>query len=139
MKTIYSFLLFLFLQITVLKAQDQFYITIEFENVENKSGEIFLALYDNKKDFLKNPISGKIIKTVDDKAIVVLKDIPKGTYAISSFYDKNGNKKLDTNFIGIPKEPIGISNNATGFMGPPTYSDAKFTVTKNIYLKIKLI
>ena len=38
-------------------------------------------------------------------------EIPPGTYAIKLHIDENENGKLDTNFIGIPKEQYGISNN----------------------------
>ena len=38
-------------------------------------------------------------------------DIPPGTYAFKLHIDENENGKLDTNFIGIPKEQYGISNN----------------------------
>ena len=38
-------------------------------------------------------------------------DIPPGTYAVKLHIDENENGKLDTNFIGIPKEQYGISNN----------------------------
>jgi len=37
--------------------------------------------------------------------------IPPGTYAIKLHIDENENGRLDTNFIGIPKEQYGISNN----------------------------
>ncbi len=39
-------------------------------------------------------------------------EIPPGTYAIKLHIDENENEKLDTNFLGIPKEQYGISNNA---------------------------
>ena len=39
-------------------------------------------------------------------------DIPPGTYAIKLHIDENENGELDTNFLGIPKEQYGISNNA---------------------------
>ena len=39
-------------------------------------------------------------------------DIPPGTYAIKLHIDENENGKLDTNFLGIPKEQYGTSNNA---------------------------
>ena len=38
-------------------------------------------------------------------------DIPPGTYAVKLHIDENENGKLDTNFLGIPKEQYGISNN----------------------------
>ncbi len=67
-------------------------------------------------------------------------DLPEGDYAISLFHDENENKKLDTNFISIPKEAFGFSNNVLGVMGPPSFENAKFKVRKvnnkvNIELK----
>jgi uncharacterized protein (DUF2141 family) len=70
--------------------------------------------------------------------MVIFKDIPKGEYAVSFVHDENDNKKMDTNFIGIPKEDFGCSNNATGVMGPPKYEDAKFQLTKNKTINIKI-
>ena len=72
------------------------------------------------------------------KTVVIFKNLPKGVYAISSFHDINDNKKMDTNFIGIPKEPIGMSNNAKGFMGPPKYKDSKFNLETNKTISIKV-
>ncbi len=39
-------------------------------------------------------------------------EIPPGTYAVKIHIDENENGELDTNFLGIPKEQYGISNNA---------------------------
>jgi hypothetical protein len=38
----------------------------------------------------------------------------------------NDNKKLDTNWIGIPSEGTCTSNNAKGRFGPPKWKDALF-------------
>lgn len=66
--------------------------------------------------------------------------LPYGEYAITLFIDFNGNKKFDKNFLGIPKEQYGFSNNVMGRMAPPTFDQAKFVVTgpttKNIKLRI---
>jgi uncharacterized protein (DUF2141 family) len=53
-------------------------------------------------------------------------NIPSGTYAVSVFHDENSNGKLDTNFLGIPREGVGASNNAKGHLGPPKFSAAAF-------------
>ena len=45
---------------------------------------------------------------------------------------------MDTNLFGIPKEDYGCSNNARGFMGPPKYNDAKFQLTGNKTIDIKI-
>jgi|SRR5579884_628912 len=53
-------------------------------------------------------------------------DVPAGTYAISVFHDENGNGRLDTNWLGIPREGVGASNNPKPRMGPPKFGAAKF-------------
>ena len=53
-------------------------------------------------------------------------DVPLGTYAVTVYHDVNDNQKLDTNWVGIPKEPVAISNNAKGRIGPPKWKDASF-------------
>ena len=111
-------------------------LTVEFFGMKSDKGNLFVALYNTENTFLKKPFKGEIAVIKNKKSIVIFKNLPKGAYAISSFHDENDNKKMDTNFFGIPKEPIGVSNNATGFMGPPKYKDAKFTVNKNITLSI---
>lgn len=119
-------------------AQETQTVTVEFNGMKSDKGDLYIALYNSEDSFLKKPLKGTIAKVIDKKATVVFKDIAIGTYAISAFHDANNNKKMDTNFFGIPKEPIGISNDATGFMGPPKYKNAKFKVLKNIKLSIKI-
>jgi uncharacterized protein (DUF2141 family) len=48
------------------------------------------------------------------------------TYAVSAFHDENSNGNLDTNFMGIPREGVGASNNAKGHLGPPKFEAAAF-------------
>ncbi|MBE7634864.1 DUF2141 domain-containing protein [Tenacibaculum finnmarkense genomovar ulcerans] len=119
-------------------SQEKHTITVYFEGMKSDKGNLYVAIYNHKKDFLKEPIKGKIIKISDKKATLVFENMIAGTYAISTFHDVNDNKKMDTNFIGIPKEPIGISNDAKGFMGPPKYKDAKFDVIQSIKMTIRI-
>ncbi|MCD8444527.1 DUF2141 domain-containing protein [Tenacibaculum finnmarkense] len=119
-------------------SQEKHTITVYFEGMKSDKGNLYVAIYNHKKDFLKEPIKGKTIKISDKKASLVFENMIAGTYAISAFHDVNDNKKMDTNFIGIPKEPIGISNDAKGFMGPPKYKDAKFDVIQSIKMTIRI-
>jgi uncharacterized protein (DUF2141 family) len=73
-----------------------------------------------------------------NQAEITFQGIEKGEYAVSLYQDENGNGKLDTNFMGIPKEAYASSNNAKGFMGPPKYQEAKFIVDKNQTITILL-
>jgi len=113
-------------------------LSIEFEGLKTEKGKLFVALYNSEEDFLKNEMKGSIVDISNGKAVASFDNLEKGIYAISSFYDKNDNGKMDTNFLGIPKEPTAMSNNAKGSFGPPKYRDAKFTIsTGNTNIKIK--
>lgn len=66
--------------------------------------------------------------------------LPPGQYAASVYLDENNNHKLDAGFLGIPREPVGVSNNPKPRMGPPRYSDSIFTMDKKEeILTIKLV
>ncbi len=119
-------------------AQEKHTVTISFKGMKTDKGNLYVAIYNKADDFLKKSLKGTIVKIVDKKATIILKDIPSGMYAVSAFHDVNENKKMDTNFFGIPKEPTGMSNDAKGFMGPPKYKDAKFNVNKNTSILINI-
>jgi uncharacterized protein (DUF2141 family) len=57
----------------------------------------------------------------------IFRDVKPATYAVSIFQDENDNGKLDTNFLGIPKEGWGFSNNPH-VMRKATFEEAKFPV-----------
>jgi len=66
-------------------------------------------------------------------------DLPPGTYAVSVYEDLNGNHKLDHNFLGIPREPVGASNNPQTRIGPPHFDQCSFhigTVPQNITINL---
>jgi len=119
-----------------LMPEDTGTLTVEFEITKYNKGKIYVALYNSQDSFLKKPVKGTIIKVENGKATAVFEEVTTGTYAVSSFYDKNDNGKLDTNFLGIPKEPTAMSNNAKGSFGPPKFKDAKFEMTTNTTIQI---
>jgi outer membrane protein len=55
----------------------------------------------------------------------VFGDVPSGTIAVLAFVDENENGVLDKNFIGIPRESLGISNDYRP-KGPPAFRRASF-------------
>ena len=47
-------------------------------------------------------------------------------------HDENANGKIDFNILHIQKEKTAASNNAKGYFGPPSFSDAAFEVKEEI-------
>ncbi len=103
-------------------------LTVTFQNIEEASGSIMIAVYNDPVKFLA-PGGGIAYGRIDaatEPASFTFEGLAPGEYAISSFHDVDGNGKLKTNFMGIPREPIGMSRDAKGVMGPPSYDDAVF-------------
>ncbi len=56
----------------------------------------------------------------------ILADLPRGDYAVSVYEDLNRNHKLDHNFLGLPREPVGASNNPPARLGLPRFHECSF-------------
>ena len=105
-------------------------IVVRISNLRNGSGNVVAELYPNDPaNFLKGrvrierafqPAAGE--GTVD----VCLTAPEPGTYAVAVYHDENANVKFDKNWIGLPAEGYGISNNPKIFLSPPTFGEAKF-------------
>ncbi len=115
-------------------AQENYRATLEIEvtDIGSSEGQIMVGLYDSGDNWLKKPFKAVAVKIENGKGKAQFDDVPKGVYAISLYHDENDNGKLDTNFLGIPKEDTGASNNAPANFGPPTWEDAKFKITEAI-------
>lgn len=59
-------------------------------------------------------------------SVVVFDDTPVGDYAIGVLHDENDNGRMDTNWLGIPIEGYGASNNPRGRTSAPSFKSALF-------------
>lgn len=100
-------------------------------NSSGLSGKtLFIAVHSIAADFPMHDdkaIKSAVIAT-GDKTELSIPNIASGEYAVAVFADVNGNGKLDSNFIGMPKEPVAVSRDAKGRFGPPKFADAAFLV-----------
>ena len=119
-------------------AQSTYNLTVKVEEADNNDGKMLIAVYNSESDFLDTTYKGTQSTITDNGCVVTFENIPEGIYAVSIFHDENDNDKLDSNFIGIPKEDYGCSNNAKGFMGPPKWKDAKFELKSDKTITITL-
>lgn len=117
----------LFLAIS-LKAQQQLIIEVKL-NKPTAGGTLNLVVCPSAEAFASEKGCRPVqVKAEGGVVRIVLNDVAPGTYAIKAFHDVDRNGKLDTNFMGIPKEPYGFSNDAMGTFGPPSFDQASFKV-----------
>ena len=105
-------------------------ISVQLEN-SPASGRVALALFSSANTFgdLRDPARLEAY-ILDGRDRYVLTDVPAGEYALMVYYDENDNLEIDKNFIGIPTEPLGFSNNYRP-KGPPSYTRAAFSLAQD--------
>jgi uncharacterized protein (DUF2141 family) len=119
-----------------LGTASQVRLVIAVENVKSRSGTIMVTVYpDDPERFLKRggPIRGLSGLAVPAETPVthVCVWLPEpGRYGISIYHDANTNRRLDQNFLGLPVEGFGFSNNPATLVGPPSFNSAAFQVVK---------
>ncbi|HEY6132059.1 MAG TPA: DUF2141 domain-containing protein [Halioglobus sp.] len=107
-------------------------LTVEISGLKNASGNVYIAVYTSDSTWLSD-------ETVLDKKVAIAEaldgdlvrtelQLPLGEYALSAFYDRDNDGALDTNIVGVAKEPIALSNNAVIKFGLSKYTDAVFNL-----------
>jgi uncharacterized protein (DUF2141 family) len=102
-------------------------VEVRVANVAGGKGAVKVAVCDRER-FLKECAYHASVPAREGENVVVLRDIPPGTWAVLAYQDENGNGQLDRNFIGIPKENYGFSRDAAGRFGPPSFDAAAIDV-----------
>jgi len=105
-------------------------IHVKVLNIRNSIGTVDCALFDSPDGFpidvLHSATNAMVIKIRNTEARCDFEGIPPGTYALAVIHDENMNGKLDTNWLGIPREGYGFSNDAKALLGAPSFSAAGF-------------
>jgi len=103
-------------------------VFVTVTGVRNASGHVRVAVC-TKAEFLKpHCLYTGNAPAAQGSVLVVVPDVPPGTYAAQAFHDENDNGVIDRNIFGIPTEGLGFSNNAKMFFGPPRFDAAAFAV-----------
>jgi len=109
-------------------------LKVVVNNLKSKTGQVGFFLFNSADGFpshTEKALLSGFVKTVGHSVEYTFTNIAAGTYAVYVFHDEDNDKKLKTNFIGMPKEGMGVSNNAKGHFGPPKYDDAKLDLNKS--------
>jgi uncharacterized protein (DUF2141 family) len=105
-------------------------LTVRVSSLRSNDGQVGCMIYNAPKGFPTDSsaaLQRRWCPIEKSASACAFDPIPAGTYAVACFHDENKNGKLDTGLFGIPKEGTVVSNHAKGFMGPPSFKDARFS------------
>lgn len=107
-------------------------IFVNLQAKDIKAGAFECSLWKGEAGFPDTKAKALLVtKGSEENAemICAFRNVLIGTYAVSASQDLNNNSELDNNFLGIPKEPWGTSNNIRPSFRAPTFTEAKFELT----------
>ncbi|MEM7023413.1 MAG: DUF2141 domain-containing protein [Pseudomonadota bacterium] len=115
-------------------------ITILVSGIEADRGEIGCALYGSADGFPLEPsvATSQWHAAKQEGVECRFTDITPGDYAVAVSHDFNGNQETDTNFLGIPKEPWGVSNNIRPTLRAPRFEEAAVDLSPGESLRIEV-
>lgn len=114
---------------------------ITIANIRNNKGICQVALYNNAATFLdsKKAVVTRQVSARKGVVTIEINNIDAGTYAVAVIHDENADNKLNTNFLGIPTEGYGASNNNLPKMSAPKFAASSFAISgQNIHVEIRL-
>lgn len=105
-------------------------LIIKVTMVKSTKGEVGCALFNNAAGFPNAEAALSVQRQAPgtDSVVCRFTDIKPGPYAVAVSHDLNGNRRTDTNFLGIPTEDWGVSNNVRPNLRAPTFDEARFEV-----------
>jgi len=116
-------------------------VLLEVSSLKNTRGTLNCRLFTKASDFpdgegiltVRTPIAGA-------NTTCTFPNIEPGTYAVAVVHDENSNGKLDKNFVGVPSEGYGVSNNKTYALSAPKWDESVFTIapSESKTLQVKL-
>lgn len=97
-------------------------------NTRASGGTIAVAVYRDADSFRRSadPVKTVTVPRTGATTTVTIRDLPPGRYAVGTFHDTDGNGRLSTWPVGLPKEAYGFSRDARGRFGPPAFDAAAF-------------
>lgn len=134
-------LILLLLSFTLCSFLNAQRLTVKLENISSSKGKMLLALFNKEEGFPGTPQKAfRILDIPAKKPSVSLSfdQLPSGTYALAVFHDVNNDGELNTNFLGVPKEDYGFSNNARSRFRAPYFKEAAFSFSGQATITVEV-
>ena len=110
-------------------------IHVHIHGIRNAQGTIKAVLYgpDPETFLVKGKKADKEREPAEEGSMTLCVAVrEKGPYAVVVYHDENDNHKFDRNWIGLPTEGFGVSNDPTLFLAPPSFEESAFEVNGEI-------
>ena len=132
-------LLLLLASIAVLNTNPTHTLTIEITAMKEATGDMIISVYSPSSEFLGEETYKTYTVTVEAPVTSTKVGLPAGSYGIFVAHDKNSDGEVNTNFMGIPTEAVGVSQNKFGGFSKPDFEECSIYLNTDKTIKVKLV
>lgn len=107
-------------------------LVVGVEGLKEAGGVVRIAVFRAPDGFPaghRKAAATRVVPAAPEGVEAVFEELPPGPVAVSAIHDRNDNGELDTNWVGIPREGSGASNNPESSFGPPSFEASRFDLT----------
>lgn len=106
-------------------------LEIEITDIRSTEGQLMVAVHGSAEgwDGKAPPVAAQLHAPTGDSAVLSFEGLAPGSYAVQVMHDQNGNGELDSNFMGMPIEGYGFSNNPE-VMRKATFEEARIELVE---------
>jgi len=112
-------------------------VSVSITNIKTADGTIIMSIHDSDKNFSKRIPLNTLKFSPEVPSVLCTLNLAPGEYALCVYHDINSNGKLDTNLVGIPKEPFGFSN-YNGKSVPGNFKKHKLVISEDCDVNIPI-
>ena len=118
----------------------EYTLTITVEGMDSNAGNLGILIFNGPKGWAEDRQSAfrDISFPAQQGTQKVEMKLPAGKYAVALVHDVNQNHKLDKNWIGMPKEWWGLSNNPHATLKAPPIEKSMFVLEGDKEVRIQL-
>ncbi|MGG6267947.1 DUF2141 domain-containing protein [Leptolyngbya sp. AN03gr2] len=116
---------------TITQANTRGNLRIVVDGIRQQQGQVCVSLFAGSQGFPDRgdrAVRAQCVPVGKERTAVAFQNIAVGNYAIAVYHDRNGNGKLDRNFLGIPREGFGFSRNPVVRTRAPRFNEASVFV-----------
>lgn len=128
-------------QIPAYASPPTYTLTVVVHGVNEQDGNIGVLVFNSEKGWAEDrtaALKDVVVPAHPGTVTVTIPDLPAGDYGIAVCHDVNKNHKLDKNFLGMPKEQWGLSNNPHATIKAPPFSKSRFTLKENQEIQVQM-
>lgn len=105
-------------------------VTVQLLDVASSKGRLLVSLCD-RETFMRRCAISRSVAAKRGGAVVSFSDVKPGRYAVMAFHDEDSDGRLGRTSVGAPSEGWGVSRDAKGIAGAPSFEQAAIVVSAN--------